>query len=87
MYSRRYTFVAAGPRTREDWLRDVASVMWGQTADPRAWRTIDPDKGEAERQSDPAYPFVVPPVDEAGAAKGWGRLRGVPRSAVERASS
>ncbi|MFJ8541526.1 hypothetical protein ACIRFH_05775 [Streptomyces sp. NPDC093586] len=84
MYDRRYTFVAAGPRTREDWLHDVASVMRGETADPRAWRTIDPDEGEEEREDDPAYPFVLPPVDEAGAAEWRGRLREIPRSAVVR---
>jgi hypothetical protein len=84
MYDHRYTFVAAGPRTREDWLHDVASVMRGETTDPRAWRTIDPDEGEEEREDDPAYPFVVPPVDEAGAAEWRGRLREIPRSAVVR---
>lgn len=84
MYDRRYTFVAAGPRTREDWLHDVASVMRGEAADPRSWRTIDPDEGEEEREEDPAYPFVTPPVDEAGSAEWRSRLRGIPRSAVVR---
>ncbi|MGC9378188.1 hypothetical protein [Streptomyces sp. MH13] len=85
MYDRRYTFVAAGPRTGEDWLHDVVSVMRGDAADPRGWRTIDPDEGEEEREDDPAYPFVVPPVDEAAGAAEWrGRLREIPRSAVVR---
>ncbi|MET9668877.1 hypothetical protein ABZY19_26465 [Streptomyces sp. NPDC006475] len=84
MYDRRYTFVAVGPRTREDWLHDVAAVMRGETTDPRSWRTIDPDEGEEERSDDPAYPFVAPPVDEAGSAKWRGRLREIPRSAVVR---
>ncbi|MEU3733066.1 hypothetical protein AB0E81_27245 [Streptomyces sp. NPDC033538] len=84
MYDRRYTFVAAGPRTREDWLHDVASVMRGETADPRSWRTIDPDEGEEEREDDSSYPFVAPPVDEAGSSEWRGRLREIPRSAVIR---
>ncbi|TXL91964.1 hypothetical protein EW053_06005 [Streptomyces sp. IB2014 016-6] len=84
MYDRRYTFVAVGPRTREHWPHDVASVMRGATTDPRSWRTIDPDKGDEEREDDPAYPFVPPPVDEAGLAEWRGRLRAVPRSAVVR---
>lgn len=84
MYDRRYTFVAVGPRTREDWLHDVASVMRGETTDPRSWRTIDPDEGEEERSDDPAYPFVTPPVDEAGSAKWRGLLREIPHSAVVR---
>ncbi|MFJ4843283.1 hypothetical protein [Streptomyces sp. NPDC088746] len=84
MYDRRYTFVAVGPRTREDWLHDVASVMRGETSDPRSWRTIDPDEGEEEREDNPAYPFVAPPVDEAGSAKWRSWLREVPRSAVVR---
>ncbi|MFH9572081.1 hypothetical protein ACH4MG_16205 [Streptomyces sp. NPDC017454] len=84
MYDRRYTFVAVGPRTRKEWLHDVVSVMRGETADPRAWRTVDPDEGEEEQEEDPAYPFVVPPVDEAGAAEWRGLLREIPRSAVVR---
>ncbi|MYR43903.1 hypothetical protein [Streptomyces sp. SID5910] len=58
--------------------------MRGETADPRGWRTIDPDEGEEEREDDPAYPFVVPPVDDAGAAEWRGRLREIPLSAVVR---
>ncbi|MFE9178744.1 hypothetical protein ACFYN5_21155 [Streptomyces sp. NPDC007126] len=84
MYDRRYTFVAAGPRTDGDWLNDVASVMRGEAADPRALRTIDPDEGEEEREDDPAYPFIVPPVDEPGAAEWRGRLREIPRFTVPR---
>lgn len=84
MYDRRYTFVAAGPRTREDWLHDVVSVMRGETADPRGWRTIDPDEGEEEREDDPAYPFATPPVDETGSRHWRGRLREIPRYAVVR---
>ncbi|MEU9359487.1 hypothetical protein AB0D35_15465 [Streptomyces sp. NPDC048301] len=84
MFDRRYTFVAVGPRTRKDWLRDVASVMRGETADPRSWRTVDPDEGEEEREDDPAYPFVAPPVDEERSAEWRGRLREIPRSAVVR---
>lgn len=84
MYDRRYTFVTVGPRTREDWLHDVAAVMRGETADPRSWRTIDPDEGEEEREDDPAHPFVAPPVDETSAAEWRGRFREIPRSAVVR---
>ncbi|MEV2257916.1 hypothetical protein AB0J13_04525 [Streptomyces anulatus] len=84
MYERRYTFVSAGPRTVEDWLHDVASVMRGEAAEPRSWRTIDPDEGEEEREDDPAYPFLVPPVEEAGAVDWRGRLREIPRSSVVR---
>ncbi|OKJ14617.1 hypothetical protein AMK20_02005 [Streptomyces sp. TSRI0261] len=84
MYERRYTFVSAGPRTAEDWLRDVASVMRGEAAEPRSWRTIDPDEGEEEREDDRAYPFLVPPVEGAGAADWRGRLREIPRSSVVR---
>ena len=84
MYDRRYTFVSVGPRTRDDWLHDVASVMRGETAEPRSWRTIDPDEGEEEREDDPAYPFVAPPVDEVGAAEWRGRLKEIPRSSVVR---
>ncbi|WP_432082510.1 hypothetical protein [Streptomyces sp. WAC 04229] len=84
MYDRRYTFVAVGPRTREDWLHDVASIMRGETADPRSWRTIDPDEGEEEREDDPAYPFITPPVDEAGSTEWRSWLREIPRSSVVR---
>ncbi|MFB7656198.1 MULTISPECIES: hypothetical protein [unclassified Streptomyces] len=84
MYDRRYTFVAVGPRTREDWLHDVASIMRGETADPWSWRTIDPDEGEEEREDDPAYPFITPPVDEAGSTEWRSWLREIPRSSVVR---
>ncbi|MFD9499655.1 hypothetical protein [Streptomyces sp. NPDC060035] len=84
MYNRRYTFVAVGPRTREDWLPDVASIMRGETADPRSWRTIDPEEGAEEREDDPAYPFLTPPVDEAGSTEWRGRLKEIPRSSVVR---
>lgn len=84
MYDRRYTYVAVGPRTRENWQHDVSSVMRGETTDPRSWRIIDPDEGEEEREDDPAYPFVAPPVDEAGSTKWRERLREIPRSAVVR---
>ncbi|MFF8320280.1 hypothetical protein ACF06V_24270 [Streptomyces bobili] len=47
--------------------------MRRETADPRAWRTADPDEGAEETEDDPAHPFVVPPVEEAGAAAWRGR--------------
>ncbi|WNF27980.1 hypothetical protein RI138_14730 [Streptomyces sp. C11-1] len=84
MYDRRYTFVSVGPRTGDDWLHDVASVMRGESVEPRSWRTIDPDEGEEEREDDPAYPFVTPPADEEGSTEWQSRLREVPRSSVVR---
>ncbi|MDG9725972.1 MULTISPECIES: hypothetical protein [unclassified Streptomyces] len=84
MYDRRYTFVAAGPRTREDWLPDVAALMGREVADPRGWRGRDSEQGEEELEEDPGFPFRVPPTDEAGAAQWRGRLFEIPRTAVVR---
>ncbi|MDX3591588.1 hypothetical protein PV749_10680 [Streptomyces sp. ID03-2B] len=84
MYERRYTFVAVAPRAHDDWLHDVASIMRGETSDPRSWRTIDPDSAEGEREDDPAFPFITPPEGGAGAKEWRSWLREVPRSSVER---
>ncbi|MEV8448776.1 hypothetical protein [Streptomyces sp. Cmuel-A718b] len=82
MYRNRYSFIAVGPRAHEDWLLDVASVMRREKADPRGWRGRDPEHGEEELEEDPAFPFRVPPTDEAGAAAWRSRLFQIPRSAV-----
>ncbi|MFD5200081.1 hypothetical protein ACFWM7_07955 [Streptomyces sp. NPDC058375] len=84
MYRHRYSFIAVGPRTGEDWLPDVTAIMRRAVADPRGWRGDDPEVGEPELLEDPAFPFRVPPVDEVGAA-GWrSRLFEIPRSSVVR---
>ncbi|MGW2129908.1 hypothetical protein [Streptomyces coelicoflavus] len=84
MYRHRYSFIAVGPRTGEDWRFDVAAIMRREVADPRGWRGDDPEVGEPELLEDPAFPFRVPPVDEEGAAQ-WRRgLYEIPRRSVVR---
>ncbi|MZE47663.1 hypothetical protein GTY49_32935 [Streptomyces sp. SID5477] len=84
MYRNRYSFIAVGPRTHEDWLPDVAAVMHRRRADPRGWRGRDSEQGEQELEEDPGFPFRVPPADAAGAAEWRSRLFEIPRSAVVR---
>ncbi|MEU4984607.1 hypothetical protein [Streptomyces sp. NPDC021969] len=84
MYRNRYSFIAVGPRTHEDWLPDVAAVMHRGVADPRGWRGMDSEQGEEELEEDPGFPFRVPPADEAGAAEWRSRLFEIPRPAVVR---
>ncbi|MFH9572064.1 hypothetical protein ACH4MG_16110 [Streptomyces sp. NPDC017454] len=84
MYRHRYSFIAVGLRTGEDWLPDVAAIMRREVADPRGWRGDDPEVGEPELLEDPGFPFRVPPADEAGAAEWRSRLFEIPRSAVVR---
>ncbi|MFG3157512.1 hypothetical protein ACGF7W_36380 [Streptomyces sp. NPDC048219] len=84
MYRNRYSFIAVGPRTHEDWLPDVAAVMRREVTDPRGWRGRDSEQGEEELEDDPGFPFRVPPADEVGAAEWRGRLFAIPRSAVAR---
>ncbi|MET4920960.1 hypothetical protein P3L51_01000 [Streptomyces sp. PSRA5] len=84
MYRHRYSFIAVGPRTGENWLPDVAAIMRREVADPRGWRGKDPEVGEPEFLEDPAFPFRVPPVDEAGAAEWRSGLFEIPRRAVVR---
>ncbi|MFH8665161.1 MULTISPECIES: hypothetical protein [Streptomyces] len=84
MYRHRYSFIAVGPRTGEDWLPDVAEIMRREVADPRGWRGKDPEVGEPELLEDPAFPFRVPPVDEEGAAEWRSGLFEIPRHSVKR---
>ncbi|MFB7656197.1 MULTISPECIES: hypothetical protein [unclassified Streptomyces] len=84
MYRNRYSFIAVGPHTHEDWLPDVAAVMHRGVADPRGWRGRDSEQGEEELEEDPGFPFRVPPADGAGAAEWRSRLFEIPRSAVVR---
>jgi hypothetical protein len=84
MYRHRYSFVAVGPRTGEDWLPDVAAIMRREVADPRGWRGDDPELGESELLEDPAFPFRVPPADGEGAAEWRSGLFEIPRSSVVR---
>jgi hypothetical protein len=84
MYRNRYSFIAVGPRTHEDWLPDVAALMRREVADPRGWPGRDPEQGDQELEEDSSFPFRVPPADEAGAAQWRSRLVGIPRSAVVR---
>ncbi|MFI7874987.1 hypothetical protein [Streptomyces salinarius] len=84
MYRHRYSFVAVGPRTGEDWMPDVAAIMRREVADPRGWRGDDPEVGEPELLEDPAFPFRVPPVDEEGAAQWRCGLYEIPRRSVVR---
>ncbi|MET9668938.1 hypothetical protein ABZY19_26775 [Streptomyces sp. NPDC006475] len=84
MYRHRYSFVAVGPRTGEDWLPDVAAIMRREVADPRGWQGDDPEVGEPELLEDPAFPFRVPPMDEAGAAEWRSGLFEIPRRSVVR---
>ncbi|WP_415952445.1 hypothetical protein [Streptomyces sp. KLOTTS4A1] len=84
IYRHRYSFIAVGPRTGEDWLPDVAAIMRREVADPRGWRGKDPEVGEPELLEDPAFPFRVPPSDDNGAAQWRGGLFEIPRSSVVR---
>ncbi|UZI29910.1 hypothetical protein [Streptomyces sp. VB1] len=84
MYRHRYSFVAVGPRTGEDWVPDVAAIMRREVADPRGWRGDDPEVGESELLEDPAFPFRVPPADGEGAAEWRSGLFEIPRSSVVR---
>ncbi|WP_050486960.1 hypothetical protein [Streptomyces sp. CNS654] len=84
LYRNRYSFIAVGPRTEEDWLPDVAAIMRREVADPRGWRGDDPEVGESELVEDPAFPFCTPPVDGEGAVEWRSRLLEIPRSSVVR---
>ncbi|MFG2587631.1 hypothetical protein [Streptomyces sp. NPDC048438] len=62
----------------------MSALMRREVGDPRGWRGQDPEQGDEELEEDPAFPFRVPPTDEAGAAQWRGRLFEIPRSAVVR---
>ncbi|MEU0985614.1 hypothetical protein [Streptomyces sp. NPDC005953] len=84
LYERRYTFVAVGPREHPEWGLDLASLVRGTTRDPRAWRSLDPDQDEEERQDDAAFPFVAPPTTEPEIKSWRAHLTEVPRGSAKR---
>ncbi|MFJ7410345.1 hypothetical protein ACIQWZ_05980 [Streptomyces sp. NPDC098077] len=54
-----YAFARTGPRSHDDWGRDVLNVMDRSVTDPRGWRTLEWQIDKAGRKNvRPPYPFL-----------------------------
>ncbi|MFD7278209.1 hypothetical protein ACFV80_14450 [Streptomyces sp. NPDC059862] len=78
VYERRYSIVAVGPRTHEDWSQDALALLRKEVSDPRAWRSLELyQEGDEEWRADWLVPFATPGPD-------WrSRLRKIPRASAE----
>ncbi|MFF3685619.1 hypothetical protein [Streptomyces sp. NPDC002187] len=65
LFDDKYSLVATGPRTHEDWRVDAVAVMKRDFADPRGWSVLDWDRDNAEEMAahGRAYPFDHPTVE------------------------
>ncbi|MFI0982415.1 hypothetical protein ACH4SP_36085 [Streptomyces sp. NPDC021093] len=62
LFDDKYSLVAAGPRTHDDWRIDALAVMGRETTDPRGWAVLDWDfEGDSRRiEVGASFPFVLP---------------------------
>ncbi len=59
IFEDKYSFVATGPRTRQEWSHDVLAVMCREAGDPRGWLTLDWDESVAGPGTEnPMLPFT-----------------------------
>ncbi|WP_328393911.1 hypothetical protein OHS70_04590 [Streptomyces sp. NBC_00390] len=84
LFDARYAFVGVAARSQSEWWFDVASLIRGETQDPRGWRARDPydDEIGLERPADPLYPWIQPPATPEDAESFRGMVRELPRSSV-----
>ncbi|MFF3329163.1 hypothetical protein ACFYWX_06300 [Streptomyces sp. NPDC002888] len=85
MYERRYSVVAVGPRTHEDWSLDVLALLRKEVSDPRSWRSLEfYAEGDEEWRADWLAPFAEPdPFAEPGPGRRSTLLR-IPRASAAR---
>ncbi|MBT2477753.1 hypothetical protein [Streptomyces sp. ISL-94] len=83
LYEYSYTSVSVARREHEEWWLDAAAIMRGQTADPRGWRSLDPDEDEDARRDDPLFPFAKAPATPEDVARFRQRVTEVPWSSVQ----
>jgi hypothetical protein len=84
MYGRRYTIANVTSREHDDWALDVYTLMRGDTADCRGWRTVDFHEGDFERLGHPYYPFVRLPGNPSTTDDWKSRMYEIPRSSAKR---